>query len=148
MAFDIDDAVAIDMARAWPRIHDLELMTPAYHAQDPAPRVSLAALLAFAQYCPCLGKLRIVLDASVVPVAVACTLTCLDAGYSAILTAPSVANFLSGLFPLLSALYTDHDGERYPGPDGMNLEYSDAFHLIWKQVETLICESDASLEEP
>ncbi|KAJ7714987.1 hypothetical protein B0H16DRAFT_1742315 [Mycena metata] len=153
MGFDIDDAAVIDMARGWPQIEDIEVMTPTYHGQGPVPRVTLAALLAFAQYCPRLAKLRIVLDASVVsvPRAYVCTpqstLVWLDVGYSRVLAAPPVAHFLSVLFPQLSDLPTDHNGERYPGADGMHLEYSQAFHPIWKEVETLLCGGEASIKE-
>ncbi|KAJ6472897.1 hypothetical protein C8R47DRAFT_721573 [Mycena vitilis] len=143
MGFDIDDAVVVDMARAWPVIEDLQLMSPAYHPQDPVPRVTLNVLPAFARHCPCLASVRLVLDASVVPdVTHNCspqkTLTSLDVGYSAIVSAPPVASYVSSLFPELTHLFTDHDGERYPGPHGLNLTYSDSFHKIWKEAERLL----------
>ncbi|KAJ7495524.1 hypothetical protein FB451DRAFT_1121975 [Mycena latifolia] len=139
--FDLDDGTVIEMARAWPSIERLELVAPAYRADLPNQRVTLAALPVFALHCPHLEFLHILLDASVVPDTAGTphtqeALIGMDVGYSTVSNASSVTVFLAAVFPKLSDIRTDHDGDRYPIPSSESLQQSAPFHEIWKEVET------------
>ncbi|KAJ7471651.1 hypothetical protein B0H11DRAFT_2283037 [Mycena galericulata] len=141
MGFDIDDATVIEMTSAWPRIERLEFVTPAYHAQNPAARLTLNVFPAIARHCPSLSFLQIFLDTSVVPISTVAqpvqqhTLMALDVGHSSISDPLAVASFLSALFLELTTICTDHDGDRYPEIPREILQLSDVSHEKWKEVE-------------
>ncbi|KAF7356492.1 hypothetical protein MVEN_00982300 [Mycena venus] len=121
--FDIDDAVAWDMARAWPKLKSLHL--EASHVHHP-PSMSLHALRAFAKHCDDLADLTITIDASTVaPVDNSpemrisqSTLTSFNVNKSPITDPLIVAPFISSLFPNLQeyryprALDVDRSGGR------------------------------------
>ncbi|KAJ7610121.1 hypothetical protein FB45DRAFT_1038169 [Roridomyces roridus] len=65
VAVDMDDAVAVDMARAWPCIEVLASLCDTTHRIT--PRMTLEGVSAFAQHCPLLRRLSILFDATVVP---------------------------------------------------------------------------------
>ncbi|KAJ7259097.1 hypothetical protein B0H12DRAFT_1279178 [Mycena haematopus] len=65
VGFDIDDAMAWDIARAWPRVHYLSL-TAATELHHPSS-MSLRGLRAFATHCPELTHLSVTFGASTVP---------------------------------------------------------------------------------
>ncbi|KAJ7624430.1 hypothetical protein FB45DRAFT_1030576 [Roridomyces roridus] len=65
IAVDLDDAVALEMARAWPRIEVLAL--PCDNTHRMAPRMTLEGVYAFAQHCPVLRRLSVLFDATAVP---------------------------------------------------------------------------------
>ncbi|KAF8130940.1 hypothetical protein K438DRAFT_1532978, partial [Mycena galopus ATCC 62051] len=111
VGFDIDDAMAWDIARAWPRAERLNL-TAATDVRHP-PRVTLLGLNAFATHCPELRFLTITFDASIVPpfgdnsaetIRAQLSLEYLDATRSPIIDSSAVARFLIALFPNLSSI--------------------------------------------
>ncbi|KAJ7144125.1 hypothetical protein C8R44DRAFT_846099 [Mycena epipterygia] len=108
--FDLDDALVLEMAQAWPNLRTLQLLPngPA----SPASRVTLAALRSFAHHCPKLVSLGIELDAGTVPVAhegdkqdVQTKLNVLSVGFSPISNPSAVASFIFDIFPEVSDLY-------------------------------------------
>ncbi|KAI1784279.1 hypothetical protein LXA43DRAFT_930294, partial [Ganoderma leucocontextum] len=108
--FDLDDAVLGRAARAWPNIRVLELGPDSFQKDT---RVTLAALVPFAQHCPELQTLGFTLDADLfrVPPAlrdsragVGCVqreLKVLNVGRARIADPQGVASFLVDLFPRL-----------------------------------------------
>ncbi|KAJ7100558.1 hypothetical protein C8R43DRAFT_846606, partial [Mycena crocata] len=107
VGFDIDDATAWDMARAWPRLDSLVLETATDFSHPPS--MSLAGLRAFAKHCPKLTSLTIAVDASSVPAfddspetrISQLGLRILDVSTSPISDPPAIARFMSALFPAL-----------------------------------------------
>ncbi|KAJ7647936.1 hypothetical protein FB45DRAFT_998831 [Roridomyces roridus] len=107
----LDDALAWDMARAWPDLTILSLSSPMGNASDlqDAPVLTFSGLRAFAIQCPCLTNLRIDVDASHVPadpLATDATTTSLESPLSVLDVASSpigdpdtVASFVRQLFP-------------------------------------------------
>ncbi|KAJ7616493.1 hypothetical protein FB45DRAFT_1063933 [Roridomyces roridus] len=116
IAVDLDDAVALDMARAWPRIE--LLLFPCDNTHRIKPRMTLEGVYAFAKHCPLLQKLAILFNATTVPkshltagekeqqpVVSQDKLEILDVAYSFIGAEPRewlpVANLLRSIFPAL-----------------------------------------------
>ncbi|KAJ7214510.1 hypothetical protein GGX14DRAFT_333158, partial [Mycena pura] len=95
-------------ARAWPRLGSLML-----YSFDPEPnpflplRPTLASLYSFAQHCPRLHSLEIMLDARVLPITHDTSqppqgqVAALRIGHSPIFRPSAVARFLSDIFPNL-----------------------------------------------
>ncbi|KAJ7611252.1 hypothetical protein FB45DRAFT_1065926 [Roridomyces roridus] len=65
VAVDMDDAVALDMARAWPCIELLAFPCDAAHRIT--PRMTFDGVYAFAEHCPLLRYLCLLFDATDVP---------------------------------------------------------------------------------
>ncbi|KAJ7457447.1 hypothetical protein FB451DRAFT_1142682 [Mycena latifolia] len=146
VGFGIDDITAWDMARAWPKIRSLKLAsaTDLHHPTS----MTLHGLRAFAQHCRDLTWLSITVDASTVPPfdnspetrISQRQLSSFDVGASLISDPPTVARFMSGLFPALVEISTVR-AWRWDEPD----EYDDeeeaaqrARHAQWNQVEVLV----------
>ncbi|KAJ7144119.1 hypothetical protein C8R44DRAFT_553084, partial [Mycena epipterygia] len=107
--FDLDDALVLEMAQAWPNIRTLQLLT---NGPASAPsRVTLAALRSFAHHCPHLISLGIELDARTVLAPheggeqnVQTELTLLNVGFSPISNSSAVASFIFHIFPEVSGM--------------------------------------------
>ncbi|KAJ7622911.1 hypothetical protein DFH06DRAFT_1104944 [Mycena polygramma] len=113
VGFDLNDVVAWEMARAWPKLTTL-CLDAATDFHYPSS-ISIHGLRAFAKHCDDLASLSITLDASTVPLDVSSesiaqsTLTCLNIGLSPITDPLAVAHVLSELFPNLACVH--HDGD-------------------------------------
>ncbi|KAJ7617612.1 hypothetical protein DFH06DRAFT_100588 [Mycena polygramma] len=114
--FDLDDEIVLDMARAWPQIRVINFFY-ATTTRIP-PRTTLYSLGSFAQHCPKLQSLTILLDGTKIPpeadsdhlIAQNC-LTQLIIGYSPIRAPSQVARFISGIFPgTTSVRFTHYEG--------------------------------------
>ncbi|KAJ7495578.1 hypothetical protein FB451DRAFT_1478526 [Mycena latifolia] len=110
LGFDLDNADIFDMARAWPQLEYLSLR----EYSDLKPRVTVQGLHAFAQQCPNLHHLEIMVDATVVPELPVgslsqASLRTLDVSYSPIRTPKAVAAFLASIFPELSVHFSCDD---------------------------------------
>ncbi|KAJ7442781.1 hypothetical protein B0H11DRAFT_2093438 [Mycena galericulata] len=122
VGLDLDDAVATNMARAWPRIRSIELGTSTFTPVP--PRTTLRALLSFAQCCPRLWHLHLSFDATVLPELELqpgkkrpqqkC-LTDLGVMFSPVNAPLAVAAFLSSVFPKLQRLHTDREHRENQG---------------------------------
>ncbi|KAF8134669.1 hypothetical protein K438DRAFT_1547219, partial [Mycena galopus ATCC 62051] len=107
IGFDIDDAVAWEMARAWPRLKILKLTAHGRH--EHLSSMTLLGLKAFATHCHELTALTITFDASKVPsfddppemIIPPSPLRVLSVEISHITDPSAVARFLAGLFPKL-----------------------------------------------
>ncbi|KAJ7495550.1 hypothetical protein FB451DRAFT_1478478 [Mycena latifolia] len=127
--FDLDDADIFDMARAWPRLEFLALI--GYLALK--PRVTVQGLYAFAQQCPNLDYLAIMVDATVVVPEPRVgsvsqdTLRTLSVSRSPIQVPNAVVAFLSAIFPRVNV---DSDFY-YEDPGSEELEYRDR----WAEVK-------------
>ncbi|KAJ7479430.1 hypothetical protein B0H11DRAFT_1275912 [Mycena galericulata] len=144
--FDLDDAGAANMARAWPRIESLTLRaSPSMHVPS---RVTLRALLSFAQFCPDLSSLQLQLDATVVPKWAAQkseekrprqrSLAILKVMDSPVAFPFPVATFLSSLFPRLQCLITGYQGRQAdynPPPEPAHVV---GWHQKWKTAEAAL----------
>ncbi|KAJ6452685.1 hypothetical protein C8R47DRAFT_264547 [Mycena vitilis] len=108
--FDLDDASALDIARAWPNLHELDLIPDEVVPGE--RRTTLSALCIFADNCPELGSLAIEFNALTVPArdpdkpGFRTRLTNLRVGHSPIEDPIAVGGFISSLFPQLSELYS------------------------------------------
>ncbi|KAF8134673.1 hypothetical protein K438DRAFT_1997714 [Mycena galopus ATCC 62051] len=138
VGFDIDDAMAWDIARAWPRLTELKL-SAARHVHYPS-HMTLLGLKAFATHCPALESLAITFDASAAPssdgsaeaISPQLRLTDIDIGTSPITDPPAVAKFLGVLFPNLAntrCIKAHHDD--------LTAEETDRCAL-WQMVEELL----------
>ncbi|KAJ6514959.1 hypothetical protein C8R47DRAFT_1313358 [Mycena vitilis] len=115
VGFDLNDVVAWEMARAWPKLTTLclDAATDFYYPSS----ISIHGLRAFAKHCDDLAILIITLDASTVPPDISSerisqsSLTSLDMGLLPITDSLAVAQLevLAGLFPNLAGVH--HDGE-------------------------------------
>ncbi|KAJ7647932.1 hypothetical protein FB45DRAFT_1102323 [Roridomyces roridus] len=129
----IDDALAWDMARAWPNLTSLLLHSPLDDNLQDTPVLTLSGLRAFAVHCPCLTNLRIDVDASHVPAdtitSSESSLSVLDVASSPIGDPDAVGSFVRQLFPHLEKIECqdwrwEHLGDMAPDR-----------YLGWKQVE-------------
>jgi hypothetical protein len=109
--FQLDNTTVWDLARGFPELRRLSLMTSngVYYA----PRVTLDGLRAFAIHCPQLTLMRISFNATVIPPAVDSAspdvkLTALDVLNSRISSPSDVSRFLLGIFPILVTLIHHH----------------------------------------
>ncbi|KAJ6517141.1 hypothetical protein DFH09DRAFT_250004 [Mycena vulgaris] len=147
VGFDIDDATAWDIARAWPKINflRLEAATELHHP----PSMTLHGLRAFATHCIHLSTLRITVDASTVPPFDNSPETRISQhrleelifAASPISDPPAVARFLSGLFPALTIIDTQSDWRWDEPPDEDDDEErveARARHARWMQVLVLV----------
>ncbi|KAJ7617016.1 hypothetical protein B0H17DRAFT_1340988 [Mycena rosella] len=129
--FDLNDVTVADMARAWPRLKTLDLLSVDRPARQ---RVTLDGLRSLSRYCPLLQSLEMTFDASVVPEmdpAVAPIgpqqLTWLFVGHSRILGPAAVAQFISSIFPSVTRIPVDTRGNE---PEEI------ARQARWKEVES------------
>jgi hypothetical protein len=141
--FNLHDGDIFDLAMSWPRLESLFL--GGNHAPS---RVTLRALYAFAQHCPALFYLGILLDATGISGLEAdasdervcqTTLTHIDLGYSSIAAATPVAAFLSATFPNLTGIFCAINNQAEP--ESEEAAYGDR----WEEVERLLRESAARL---
>ncbi|KAJ7617622.1 hypothetical protein DFH06DRAFT_1107359 [Mycena polygramma] len=111
--FDLDDAMVLLLARAWPNLRELELVPDEVLPGD--RRVTLATLRVFADNCPDLTYLGIELNAHEIPASelddseqrtIHTSLTNLLLGHSPIDDTFAVASFLSSIFPRLLVIET------------------------------------------
>ncbi|KAJ7436334.1 hypothetical protein FB451DRAFT_1454794 [Mycena latifolia] len=140
--FDLDDATALDIARAWPTLQGFTLK--ASHPEC-APRATLFSLLAFAQNCPHLRTLSMSLDALMVPQIIfpagqdvdstQCGLVSHGVPQSPVCDAVLLANFISAIFSVVKQVMART----------MNTSMTDdELHIaighcqIWNQVNTII----------
>ncbi|KAJ7503626.1 hypothetical protein B0H11DRAFT_561049 [Mycena galericulata] len=140
---DWDNATLADMARAWPHIRLIDL-TSSLHVPC---RLTLQGLRSLAQYCPCLTRLRITLDARTIPLAenvgrtsaVAHPLHSLTVVHCPITAPLLVSQYLSALFPNLRSVqpvagyYETVDEE---GDVGGREDFE--YYQPWGAVESLI----------
>ncbi|KAJ7218384.1 hypothetical protein GGX14DRAFT_436901 [Mycena pura] len=112
VGLDLDDTVAAEIARAWPRIRSLRLDLAGSLYQRVPPRTTLRALLTFARLCPHLWRLSLPINAHSVPkwrkaqtaAEARPTQRCLRSLYvgdSPVGTPLDVAAYLSSIFPKL-----------------------------------------------
>ncbi|KAJ7664492.1 hypothetical protein DFH06DRAFT_1324043 [Mycena polygramma] len=152
VGFDLDDGTIADLASAWPHIEELSLCSRGY-ANVPS-HVTLSGLLPFAQYCPQLSSLRLVLDASVLPptwrsravakARVMQTSLCrLRVENSPVCDPLPVAAFLSGVFPNLVVVGTAWDAQLRNNHDALHAapELAEALghHKRWKLISAALC---------
>ncbi|KAJ7722999.1 hypothetical protein DFH07DRAFT_946604 [Mycena maculata] len=150
VGFDMDDAAAWDIARARPNLRNLQL-SAASDLHQPS-NISLHGLRAFAKHCKNLNYLCIPFDASVVPPfdnspetrISQDRLESLEVQRSGIYHPPTVARFMSGLFPNLRDVVTYQawlwaDPLLVPAVEEDDETAVDhARHNLWKQVEALV----------
>ncbi|KAJ7089116.1 hypothetical protein C8R44DRAFT_990936 [Mycena epipterygia] len=149
---DLDNATVADLARAWPRIESLDMSS--YFCTSPRPRPTLESLHSFAIHCPHLKRLAMTLDCTVVPKSDfgATNRVCqqrlrtLDVDHSSISTAIGVARFLSGIFPNLRDILTQDVAQDHEDLDEVERQAIE-FHFLWNQVEELLPDIAAILEE-
>ncbi|KAJ6460996.1 hypothetical protein C8R45DRAFT_1028905 [Mycena sanguinolenta] len=145
IGFVLDDTMAWDIARAWPKVKSLHL-TGSTDERRPSS-MSLLGLTAFAKHCRELTRLSIGLDASTVPplddltepIVPQSSLTYLSIDMSPINDPHAVAGFVSVLFPNLASIQT-HDGWRWGDFPVSTDEEASAYDRIkqWKQVDALL----------
>ncbi|KAF7330114.1 F-box domain-containing protein [Mycena sanguinolenta] len=148
VGFDLDNDAVAELARAWPQIVTLTL---AVCFPRHAPRATLSCLQSFAQHCPHLCTLTMVLDARVAPGTdvgprthfVQHTLTTIRVDHSPLTDPVYAARFLSGVFPKLVEVQTQR--EYYANDEEQEQEHGDAIrlHRLWKGVERLLPELSA-----
>ncbi|KAJ6495863.1 hypothetical protein DFH09DRAFT_1448337 [Mycena vulgaris] len=144
VGFDIDDATAWDIARAWPKLTSLTLEA-ASELHHPTS-MTLVGLRAFATHCKGLAHLNITLDASTVPPFDNSPetkishhqLTRLGVAASPISDAPNVARFISDLFSSAVQIITLTQSRGIEDEMDEEIPYAWARHTQWKQVEVLI----------
>ncbi|KAF7377844.1 hypothetical protein MSAN_00207900 [Mycena sanguinolenta] len=146
--FTLDDTMAWDIARAWPKVRSLWL---AGSTEEPrSSSMSLLGLTAFAKHCHDLTSLTIGFDASTVPplddptvtIVSQLSLTYLSVDMSPITDPYAVANFISVLFSNLASIQT-HDGclwEDFDLEDISTEDDASAYHRVqrWKQVDAML----------
>ncbi|KAJ7162465.1 hypothetical protein C8R46DRAFT_348810 [Mycena filopes] len=143
---DLDDNAMCSMAKAWPRISLLYL--PCFNVAAHI-RTTLLSLLHLAENCPKLGRLRLPVDASVVPVLAGDeqrtvsqhTLYSWKVGDSVIASPLGVARFLSGLFPNLRSIRSSRSREEHALAD------AEAVNDMWGTVESAMIQFNEVLEE-
>ncbi|KAJ7889760.1 hypothetical protein B0H13DRAFT_2341344 [Mycena leptocephala] len=137
--FDLDDAIVLDMARAWPNLRSLDLIP-----EDAVPgdrQVSLTSLRALVEHCPMLAFLAIEITALAIPAAkmdgrrTNLGMTHLYVGYSPISDPSSVATFLLEIFPNMTHM----------GNISMSTPDASRFGRLWKRVEELLAEKRGTL---
>ncbi|KAJ7252366.1 hypothetical protein B0H12DRAFT_1117957, partial [Mycena haematopus] len=131
----------LELAKAWPCITVLRL---GVHCSVRAPRTTLSCLHHFAQNCPRLRILGMLLDATVIPICkpslVQRKLHTLEVDHSPLAEDHvSVARFLSGMFPQMSEIqtfreYCDNDDEDELTFNGDEVR----LHNRWKEVQELL----------
>ncbi|KAJ7803572.1 hypothetical protein B0H14DRAFT_2887402 [Mycena olivaceomarginata] len=146
VGLDLDDVAAADMARAWPRIMRLQLCASSF--KHISPRMTLRALLAFAQFCPRLWMLELSLDATAVAEWEAGNpeeerrqqrhLTSLHVVDSPIGLPLIVAAFLSSVFPKLECITTERVFRPIGRPPPPETPETVALHGKWKAVEAAL----------
>ncbi|KAJ7506103.1 hypothetical protein B0H11DRAFT_1974774 [Mycena galericulata] len=153
LGFDLDNDAMAELARVWPRIVTLHLRA---HFSGHIPRATLSCLQSFAQHCPHLRRLTVVVDATVIPTPdadpmtrfVQRTLRALGVEHSPMANPISVTRFLSGVFPKLSEVqtqreYDDNDDEDELAEHGDDIR----LHNRWKEVQALLPVLSAVREE-
>ncbi|KAK7018129.1 hypothetical protein R3P38DRAFT_3200476 [Favolaschia claudopus] len=151
-SFEFDDQTIGNLATSWPFLQKLNLMVCTLDILVDPP-ITLHAFRLLVRHCPMLHFLRLDVDASQVPPAEPTrigphSLEHLDVGCSRILHAPSVARYLSGLFPKLESITTDREYEDNDDPDEIAAnEVAIERHRLWKQVESEVPEFVAAREE-
>ncbi|KAJ7643052.1 hypothetical protein DFH06DRAFT_1213604 [Mycena polygramma] len=135
-SFDIEDAHLETLAKHCPHLEVLEMRTP--FKIDRVALPTLRCLSFFAHYCPHLQLVHMTLDATYVPLCVTRTvqrkLTAMNVEYSNISHSPGVARYLSGFFPNLAFIESEHGTEQH--------EYR-----IWNEVEVQLPEFVMAREE-
>ncbi|KAF7373250.1 F-box domain-containing protein [Mycena sanguinolenta] len=147
VGFDIDDAMAWDIARAWPRVKSLFLL-PATDLHHPSS-MSLRGFSAFAKHCPALSSFGVTFDASTVPplddtIVSQSSLVALDVDISPISDPDAVASFMSALFPNLARIYTHKDWEWETAEDTFFSDEAIAAYgrfTGWKKVKEILLNS-------
>ncbi|KAJ7865294.1 hypothetical protein B0H14DRAFT_3133421 [Mycena olivaceomarginata] len=137
---DIDDTTMRDLTRAWTLLETLELA----ERPDNEARVTLACLSSFAAYCPRLTKLRMSFDTTVIPLPTnepahrLETLVVFESVLSPSDVLP-VAQFLSGLFPVLRCVCAREHPRTMPVDEDEILELAEVmkWENCWKEVEAL-----------
>ncbi|KAJ7343800.1 hypothetical protein DFH08DRAFT_961944 [Mycena albidolilacea] len=137
VAFDLDDATVLEMARSWPQLRKLQLIAFVPITQL---RTTLQSLLSIARHCTHLNSLHMTFDASAIPALESnvahisqTSLAFIHVAYSPILTPLPVARFISGIFPSLTSISTAHD-DGDDEDDEQELARQMIFHARWKEV--------------
>lgn len=141
LGFDLDDEAVLELAKAWPRITVLRL---GVRCSVRTPRTTLSCLHSFAQNCPRLQILTMLLDATVVPIRttslVQRSLHTLDVDHSPLAADHiSVARFLSGMFPEMTDIETFREYYENNDEDDLMFDGDDVrLHNRWKEVQDLL----------
>jgi hypothetical protein len=138
--FAPDDAIIYDLAKAFPRLQDLDLRTSV--GSEGFSRVTLAGLVPLVQHCPELRTLGIVVDTSNADLLSdgklgrgfsSLKIWSLNLGDSRISQPAKVARFLSDIFPSLRTIVTRYDR------DGMSTaKEKELYQKCWKEVADLV----------
>ncbi|KAJ7099878.1 hypothetical protein C8R43DRAFT_1048440 [Mycena crocata] len=140
VGFDLDDTAVESLARAWPRLWELQLGSNVFRSVP--PRVTMRSLRALARHCRDLTALTLAFDASVVPedsgppAAEQGCLRLLDAGDGVLVDPAPVAAYLIAVFPQLREITSTRiqDDEDV---DDEEWERGTTLHELWAEVETL-----------
>ncbi|KAJ7657258.1 hypothetical protein DFH06DRAFT_1197805 [Mycena polygramma] len=137
-AFELDDAMVLEMARAWPELENLKLRAPPVLN----PGITLRGLQFLAQHCPYLYSLDMTLDASAVPT----SLFSLNVAASPIHDPVPVARFISGIFPRLetiSTLCSSYNDDEDEQEDEQEVHRRSVFSRRWEEVQSLMLEGES-----
>ncbi|KAJ6495904.1 hypothetical protein DFH09DRAFT_1002248 [Mycena vulgaris] len=144
VGFNIDDATAWDIARAWPKLKSLalEAASGVHHPTS----MTLVGLRAFATHCKDLTYLTITFDASTVPpfdhspeaMISHHRLRTLGVSASPISDAPDVARLISDLFPSVVQIITLTESRGIEDEMDEDIPEAWACHTQWKHVEVLV----------
>ncbi|KAF7335767.1 hypothetical protein MVEN_02232500 [Mycena venus] len=155
VGLDLDDDLTLArLAAAWPRMESLALETSLMNLPS---GMTLQDLHALAVQCPQLYSLDMEFNPSPAPSLIghACMsqyrMRYLDVGGSPITREsrpPSIARFLSSLFPNLARISTPRENEDNEDPEEID-QHQEAIarHLLWKQVQDEIPEFVAARRE-
>ncbi|KAJ7153352.1 hypothetical protein C8R46DRAFT_1357223 [Mycena filopes] len=144
VGFALDDALAADMAQAWPAATDIYLSASGF--AHIASEVTLAGLLPFAAHCPVLVSLYLPLDASVVPKypppegmqrCLQRRLTTLGVAGAPISRQLDVAGFLSSVFPKLVSINTNAEDATLAADDPVRITGAER-RARWREVAKVL----------
>ncbi|KAJ6560106.1 hypothetical protein B0H19DRAFT_1146509 [Mycena capillaripes] len=154
VGIDLDNATVSTLARAWPRLEDLDLCSYYHYSPAARPRATLECLHSFATWCPRLAKLSMTLDGTAIPSldsdssrVLHSALVCLHVDHSPISTPLSVARFLSGIFTGLKDIRSSADDKDNDVEDELTQQSEAIRYDLWKKVESLLPELLAIREE-
>ncbi|KAJ7325535.1 hypothetical protein DFH08DRAFT_1085194 [Mycena albidolilacea] len=155
VGFQIDDAIAWDLARAWPKFKSLCLTACSHRYLHHPSSMSLLGLRAFAKHCPELASLTITFDVVIIPpldsadAVSKISLRSLDVYTSPIIHSSLVSQLLCPLFSNLTTIHTFKEWV-WDGPGDFDLDKAEtaAAHgrlARWKRVKLLPYSKDVDV---
>ncbi|RDB14801.1 hypothetical protein Hypma_016475 [Hypsizygus marmoreus] len=131
--FDLDDPMVNDMAVAWPRLTNLRVSSDF----APSPRATISALTSLAQHCPRIMTLTMAFNAEPASIPTPTSsprvsntqLKSLNVENSPISHAPSVAAFLSDIFPKIATVFVNEND---------NIDEETELEKAWGEVQNLL----------